>query len=83
MWIDIPPDFYDLEDTEEIDANNMGRIRIMRDCKLQCILLTYVINMCSNLYHVFNCYYYQFEIGLWVKYIYNTTHITYKEVFNL
>ena len=29
----MPPDFDDLADTEEIDANDNSRIRITRDCK--------------------------------------------------
>ena len=47
--ITLPPDAFDLDAIEEIDPNDMGRIRITRDCEFLILLL--ISNHIKSLIH--------------------------------
>ena len=68
---------FDTIGIEQIDANDMDRIRITRDCKyiveqiicIICVILTFQYAYCYiNL------------IGMWVKHVWDTIHGMYKTV---
>ena len=82
--ITLPEASYYLPMIEEIDPNDITRIRIIRDCKVHSFLIflhfAIIYSNLTNMHHLNHCFYIKIYIAKWAIHIWKTTHKQYKDV---